>query len=348
MPFIIKDDEKEEKLKEEIRFFEDEKIDDQYIRQIVAKQKGKLNTKSGYYKDDIAEGNWSVIEKDSDIKDFDSEEIDDKLVDTCITKLGKSIREKDAEYTYVFIPSYYAVKKLILYYLRNAIQAKKIYGLKNAVVRRGGKKNDKFYGGLPFILRYMKTIYTRESSKDDHIKYDFAEIMQELVDRKIGLEINNTYDEFINDVIDCINNSHCKSYILDKRIKDFKDAKEEYYCIDYKEKCKNSDNLLIHNTLVNDYRILMHKDVEKDWNHIKQYLKKANEIINNTPNFPDNIPPKNDILHGDLKGWISQRVSHKDRVVYRKESKERTIYIATVCDHYKDAARRSKSTKSYR
>ena len=92
----------------------------------------------------------------------------------------------------------------------------------------------------------------------------------------------------------------------------------------------------------------MHKDVEKDWAHIQQYLKKANEIINNTPNFPENIPPKNDILHGDLKGWISQRVSHKDRVVYRKESKEKTIYIATVCDHYKDAAIRYKSTKSYR
>ena len=350
MPFIKRydEEEQEEKLKKEIKFFKDEKFNDDYIRQIVAKQKGKLNVESGYYKADIAEGNWSVIENDSHIKDFDSEEIDTELVDTCITKLGKSIREKDAEYTYVFIPSYYAVKKLILYYLRNTIQAKRIYGLRNAVVRRDDKKTDKFYGGLPFVLRYMKIIYARRSSKDDPIKYDFAEIMQELFDRKIGLEKNNSYDDFINDIIDCINNSHSKSYIRDKRIKDFKDAKEKYYCIDYKEKCKNSDNLLIDYTSVNDYRILMHKDVEKDWAHIQQYLKKANEIINNTPNFPENIPPKNDILHGDLKGWISQRVSHKDRVVYRKESKEKTIYIATVCDHYKDAARRSKSTKSYR
>lgn len=350
MPYIkkYKEEEIEEELKKEIKFFKQERDDDEYIRQLVARQKGQLNVESCYYKGYITEANWSIIEEDSDIKAFDSEKIDAKLVDTCITELGKSIREKDAEYTYVFIPSYYAVKKLILYYLRHTIQAKRIYGLRNAVVRRDDKKTDKFYGGLPFILRYMKTIYTRKSSKDDSIKYDFAEVMQELIDRKIGLEINNTHDDFINDIIDCIKNSHSKSYIRDKRIKDFKDAKEKYYCIDYKENCKNIDNLLIHNTLVNDYRILMHKDVEKDWAHIQQYLRKANEIINNTPNFPDNIPPKNDILHGDLKGWISQRVSHKDRVVYRKESKERTIYIATVCDHYKDAARRSKSTKSYR
>lgn len=148
MPFIKKyaEEEKEEELEKEVKIFKNEKFDDDYMRQLVAKQKGKLNVESSYYKDDIAEGNWSIIEKDSDIKDFDSEEIDAELVDTCISKLEKSIREKDAEYTYVFILSYYAVKKLILYYLRNTTQAKRIYGLRNAVVRRDDKNLINFMG----------------------------------------------------------------------------------------------------------------------------------------------------------------------------------------------------------
>ncbi len=155
MPFIKKyaEEEKEKELKNEINFFKKDETDDAYIRQLVAKQKGKLYVESRYYKEDIAEGNWSIIDNDYDIKGFDTEEIDAELVESCISTFGKSIREKDAEYTYVFIPSYYAVKKLILYYLRNTTQAKRIYSLRNAVVRRDCKKADKFYGGLPFILK---------------------------------------------------------------------------------------------------------------------------------------------------------------------------------------------------
>ena len=92
----------------------------------------------------------------------------------------------------------------------------------------------------------------------------------------------------------------------------------------------------------------MHRDVEKDWVHIQKYIDKANEIIANTPNFPNNIPPKNDPLEADIKGWFSQRVSHKDRVVYKKDSTEKIVYIATVCDHYKNAARRTKSKAAYK
>ena len=77
-------------------------------------------------------------------------------------------------------------------------------------------------------------------------------------------------------------------------------------------------------------------------------IRKANEIIDNTPKFPKNQPPKNDPLDVDIKGWFSQRVSKKDRVVYQKDATEKAIYIATVCDHYKDAARRSKSKEAYR
>ena len=193
----------------------------------------------------------------------------------------------------------------------------------------------------------MRFIYAKKTSIDDSLKYDFAEVMQELLDRKIGLDKNNAKDDFINDIIDCINNSACISYIRDKRIKDFKDDKEKYYCIEYNER-SILDKGKINFSLVGDYKILMHRDVEKDWIHIQKYIDKANEIIANTPNFPNNIPPKNDPLEADIKGWFSQRVSHKDRVVYKKDFKEKIVYIATVCDHYKNAARRTKSKAAYR
>lgn len=348
MPYIKKDTYKEEELEKEIlETYKCEKYEDNFIRDLVGKQKGKLNAFSKYYKGNIEEGNWSVLKADSDIDYFDSEEIETELVDTCVSKLGKSIREKDSEYTYVFIPSYYAVKTLILYYLRYTMDAKRIYGLRNAVVRRNSKKSNKFYGGLPFILKYMKKIYKRKSYKDDSIKYDFAEVIQELLDHKIGLEINNIEDDFINDIIDCISKSHCGDYILEKRIKDFKDAKEDFYCVDFKDKLENNRELL--NYTVDGYKILMHRDVEKDWPHLKEgEIKKANQIISNTPNFPKNVPPKNDPLRANIKGWFSQRVSHKDRVVYKKDYNEKTVYIATVCDHYKDAERRSRSTVAYK
>jgi len=334
MPYIVIKKEIEAEAKARIREmkknYESERIERKYIQELIGSQKFELDVKSRYYKGkNIAEGNWSVIEKDEDIEKLDREEIDDRLVDICISELKKDksdIREKDAEYTYVFMPSYYAVKTLISYYLENRIEATKIYGFKNAVVRR---QEEKFYGGLPFILKYMKKM-----PKDKSIRFDFADVMQKLLDCKWGLEINNDKDEFIRDIIDCIKKAHCGKLILEKRVKDFKDAKEEFFI-----ECK----------IIGDYKILNHRDVEKDWRHLqKSYIKKANEIIDNTPNFPKNEPPKNDPLHADIKGWFSQRVSKKDRVVYKKDSTEKKIYIATVCDHYKDAERRSRSTKSYR
>lgn len=348
MPYIksYKEEENQEKFNKEIKFFESEKLDDIKIRQIVGKQKGQLDVKSNYYTGNIAEANWSVIEDDSDIKWFDTEIIEKRLVKSCI-EAGKSIRENNSEYTYVFIPSYYAVKSLILYYIRYTRNAKKIYGLKNAVVRRNNKKSDKFYGGLPFVLRYMRFIYAKKSTIDDSIKYDFAEVMQELLDRKIGLDMNNSKDDFINDIIDCINNSASTSFIRDKRIKEFSDDKEKYFCIEF-FKSKINDSNTINYSLIGDYKILMHRDVEKDWAHIQKYIDKANEIIMNTPNFPNNTPPKNDPLEANIKGWFSQRVSNKDRVVYKKDSTEKVVYIATVCDHYKNAARRTKSKAAYK
>lgn len=49
-----------------------EMFDENYIRELISKQKGELNVHSDYYDGNIAEGNWSQIE-DSNI-----EKINDK------------------------------------------------------------------------------------------------------------------------------------------------------------------------------------------------------------------------------------------------------------------------------
>lgn len=338
-------DEEIRKMKES---YESGKIDEDYIRKLVAEQKGELSVNSMYWtKEKISEGNWSKIE-DLKIKTLDEEEIcikpaHDKPVDVLDVILGldesylkekkeETLRAHSAEYEYVFVPSFYAVITLILYYINDKKEALKVYNLKNAVVRKEIKRDKEIYsGGLPFILKYLERF-----AKDDYItaaKTSFADIMERLIERKKDLEINKEKDEFINDIISCIEKSKCRGLILEKRIRDCDYAKDKY--IEYKE--------------IDGYRILKHRDVEKDWKHLKEgQIKKANEIINNTPKFPKNEPPKNDPLNANIKGWFSQRVSKKDRVVYKKDYTEKAIYIATVCDHYKNAEMRSKSKESYR
>ncbi len=329
---------KDEALEKEIaiikRKFDKKEFDDSYIRKLVAMQKCQLSVKSQYYDENIAEGNWSLVEEDEDIITLDekSKPIVDLFdvifeIDTESKKDREADydRENNAEYEYVFIPSYYAVRTLIYYYLNNKEKANRIYNLKNAVVRRCGNK---FYGGLPFVLRYLKLFKEKEFKS---IRADFAEFMEELY----GLQINNCLDDFINDIIDCIKESGCKNLILEKRVEDFKDEKEKYY-IEYK--------------LINDYKILMHRDVKKDWKHLqKNQIIEVNKKIDKTPNHPNNdFPEDSEPLKGNLKGWYSQDITKKDRLVYKKISDEKTVYIATVCDHYKNAAKRSESMTSYR
>ena len=340
-----RDKDADKEIKEMKETYKSGKFDELFIRNLVAGQKGELSVHSIYWvKEKISEGNWSKIE-DSKIETLDKERvcaksIYDKPVDALDVLCGLDdyskekdevhLREKNAEYEYVFIPSFYAVVSLIKYYL-NKKEALKIYNLKNSVVRKEIKKGKEiYYGGLPFILKYLKKFSKDDSIAD--ISFDFADIMEELIERKSEL-INQEKDEFINNIVSCIKKSKCKDFILEKRIKDCEYSKEKY--IEYK--------------IIDDYKILEHRDVEKDWKHLKEgQIKKANEVIDNTPKFPKNEPPKNDPLNANIKGWFSQRVSKKDRVVYKKDATEKIIYIATVCDHYKDAERRSKSKESYR
>ena len=81
----------------------------------------------------------------------------------------------------------------------------------------------------------------------------------------------------------------------------------------------------------------------------KDVIEKAKEKICKTPKHPNNDCPRDsEKLSGDLNGWYSQRISKKDRLVYKKDADNKIVYIATVCGHYDKAPNRIKSTDAYR
>jgi len=295
------------------------KIEDSYIRNLVAMQNGELSVRSKYYKEsNIAEGNWSLIE-DSNIEKLNVKFDGAKEIH------GIAKKEKDAEYEYIFIPSYYSVKIIMLYYMKNPKQAERIYGLKNAIV-----------GGLTFIYKYIGGDF-----EDDRI--DLNDFIDEILDYERKLSYS---DDFINDIIDSLNNFYGKDLILERRIRNFNESKDNWFTVDfYKDK-----DFLLHYIPVKDYKILGHNDIKKDFKHLQKGQKeKAKEKINKTPNHPNNdCPEDSEKLKGDLKEWFSQRISKKDRLVYRKDADKKIVYIATVCGHYEEAPRRTKSTSAYR
>lgn len=330
-------DKENEKMKRIMRaILNDKKVKESDILNLIGRQKNKLSVDSEYYSGNIAEGNWSLLKNDIEIKELD---IDKRKVksDALDILLGldkdKKIRENDAEYEYVFKPSFYAVISLIFYYLNNKKEAEKIFNLKIAVLRQNITESEEYYGGLPFILRYLKIILSKDS--EDPIVSDFVNIMDVLSDRKRIMEINNENDEFLNDIIDCIRKSGCKDFILTKRVKDWEYEKDKYFHIEYK---------------IDGYDILMHRDVKKDWKYLKEaYVTEAKEKIRKTPKHPFNDSEKDsEKLKRELKEWFSQRIGIKDRLVYKKDKNNKVVYIATVCDHYKDAEGRTKSTVAYR
>lgn len=184
-------------MKEKI---EDKDFNEPCIRDLVANQKGELSVASRYYTGNIAEGNWSQIE------DASIEDLDKRIIDVAgIIFSGVELRTNNSEYEYIFMPSFYAVETLILYYLQNSRQAKRIYGLKNAVVMRNGKN---FCGGLPFILRYLKDFI-----KDERVCTEFICLTEELSEAQQKLKVKNETDDFINDIIDCIRGSRSNDMI---------------------------------------------------------------------------------------------------------------------------------------
>lgn len=328
MKCYYKDEDVEIEITNMEKILKSKRYDADYVRSLVAKQQGKLSVDSIYYKGNISEGNWSLVKDDTDIKKLDIYDGAKEIYGTA----EHSERIKDAEYEYVFIPSFYAVKMLILYYIKNPEQAERIYGLKNAIVTHTGKK---YIGGLPFVLKYIGGDF-----KDSRV--DFGGLIEELIDSTRETECA----DFIYDIIDCLNNFYGKDLILERRIKNYNDSKENWFTIDFFKE----DELLLNYVQVNDYKILGHNDIKKDFNHLQKGQKqKAKEKIRKTPNHPNNdFPTDSEPLRGDLSGWFSQRISKKDRLVYKKDSTKRTVYIATAYSHYDDATRRVKSTESYK
>ena len=209
--------------------------------------------------------------------------------------------------------------------MKNKKQAERIYSLKNAII-----------GGLIFIFKYIGGDF-----KDERI--DLNNLIEELLDYERELKDS---DNFINDIIDCLNNFYGEDLILERRIKNFNESKNNWFTIDFYK----DEKLLFTCVPVKNYQILGHKDIEKDFRHLQKVQKeKAKEKIRKTPNHPNNdCPEDSEALRGNLKGWFSQRISKKDRLVYKKDSDNKIVYIATVCSHYVDAPRRIKSTDSYR
>lgn len=340
----IKRDEIADKINEQFKnimelTLEGKKVEDYDIRNIIGKQKSQLNVSSKYYSGNIAEGNWSLIQDDKDIENLDSEkgkiEVNawDVLFGEDTYDKDKKLRENSAEYEYVFKPSFYAVITMIYYYLNYKEDAERIYNLKTAVLRKKQKEPDKYYGGLPFILKYLKIILDKSSK--DSIFLIFVKMMEKMIDSKYSMEINNIEDEFLNEIIDCISKSECRDLILIKRTKELEYNKDKFYKLEYK---------------IDNYDILMHRDTKKDWKYLeKAYVKEAKEKILKTPKHPFNDSEKDsEKLKGDLKEWFSQRIGIKDRLIYKKDEKNKVVYIAAICSHYKNAKGRTKSTVAYR
>lgn len=312
------DDAAEEEITRMIKNMITETPEDDYIRNLIAKQNGKLKTNSQYYKGNIAEGNWSLIDE-ADIKILNIRFDADKEI------RGKLKKEKDAEYEYIFISSYYAVKTIMLYYMKNNKQAKRIYGLENAVL-----------GGVFFILKYIGGDF-----KDERI--DLNDFVEALLNYERELKYS---DDLIEDIIKIFNDFYGKDLILERRIRNYNESQDNWFTVNfYKEK-----DFLLNYIPTNNYQILGYKDIEKDFKHLqKAQREKAKEKIWKTPNHPNNeCPADSETLKGDLEGWFSQRISKKDRLVYKKDYDKKIVYIAAVCGHYDKAPRRTKATYLYR
>lgn len=64
----------------------------------------------------------------------------------------------------------------------------------------------------------------------------------------------------------------------------------------------------------------------------KKTLKRLNELIRQCQRTPDEGHGKPEALKGNLSGWWSRRINHRDRLVYRVE--EETLYILQCRYHY--------------
>ena len=80
------------------------------------------------------------------------------------------------------------------------------------------------------------------------------------------------------------------------------------------------------------YRVLFSQRALKDIDKLTPKLRaKLKDIVQNRLATE---PHGGKHLVGDLKGYLSIRLTHQDRVVYRIDEAEKTVYIVRARSHY--------------
>ena len=80
------------------------------------------------------------------------------------------------------------------------------------------------------------------------------------------------------------------------------------------------------------YRVLFSQRALKDVNKLTPKLRaKLKDIVQNRLAA---VPYEGKHLVGDLKGYLSIRLTYQDRIVYRIDEAEKQVYIVRARTHY--------------
>ena len=80
------------------------------------------------------------------------------------------------------------------------------------------------------------------------------------------------------------------------------------------------------------YRVVFSHRALKDIDKLTPKLRtKLKDIVLNRL---ETVPHEGKHLVGDLKGYLSLRLTHRDRIVYRIDEEEKTVFIVRARTHY--------------
>lgn len=89
--------------------------------------------------------------------------------------------------------------------------------------------------------------------------------------------------------------------------------------------------------MVEEYKIILTKQADKDKEKIKQYPALKNNVenlISLLKRNPFEVPPFYEPLIGELKGLYSRRLNKQHRLVYRVLEEEKIVMIVSMWTHY--------------
>ncbi|WP_337742539.1 Txe/YoeB family addiction module toxin [Fusobacterium gonidiaformans] len=89
--------------------------------------------------------------------------------------------------------------------------------------------------------------------------------------------------------------------------------------------------------MVEEYKIILTKQADKDKEKIKQYPALKNNVTNLIELLrknPFEVPPFYEHLIGELKGLYSRRLNKQHRLVYRVLEEEKIVMIVSMWTHY--------------